>query len=87
MHEMNANMCNHARLPQYEVRLKNELGLRKKLGRNDWSAVWDNYRALKERLGVPVAVYLNCTEIPWSKVWKEIRRNCNWKAAARKSPL
>ncbi|KAJ1323119.1 ankyrin repeat domain-containing protein 50 [Microdochium nivale] len=73
-------------LPQYEVRLKNELGLRKKLGRNDWSAVWDNYRALKERLGVPVAVYLNCTEIPWSKVWKEIRRNCNWKAAAPAHP-
>ncbi|KXJ87222.1 hypothetical protein Micbo1qcDRAFT_179109 [Microdochium bolleyi] len=69
-------------LPQYEVKLKKGLGLRKKLSRHDWAAVWDHYRTIKDKSGEPVAIFLNGTEIPWAKAWKEIRRNCDHRAVA-----
>ncbi|KAJ1324359.1 ankyrin repeat domain-containing protein [Microdochium nivale] len=64
-------------LAQYEVKLKKDLGLRKKLSAHDWPAVWDHYREIKEKSGARVAIYLNGTEIPFEKAWKEIKRNCN----------
>ncbi|KAH7025148.1 uncharacterized protein B0I36DRAFT_434630 [Microdochium trichocladiopsis] len=67
-------------LPTYEVKLKKDLGLRKKLSRHDWPTVWHHYKAIKERKKEPLVIYLNGTEIPWVKAWKEIRRNCDHKA-------
>ncbi|KAI1387243.1 ankyrin [Hypoxylon trugodes] len=58
-------------LSTYETKLR-ELGLRKKLKRDDWAAV---YQSHLDRKGKESAVYLNGTNIPWKKAWKEIRRS------------
>ncbi|KAI1379475.1 hypothetical protein F4677DRAFT_409316 [Hypoxylon crocopeplum] len=59
-------------LSTYETKLRDELGLRKKLKKNDWSAVYQHYL---RREGKDTAVYLNGTKISWKKAWKEIRRS------------
>ncbi|KAI1416852.1 hypothetical protein F5Y13DRAFT_204230 [Hypoxylon sp. FL1857] len=59
-------------LSTYETKFRDKLGLRKKLKKADWSAVYQQYL---NRNGRPTGVYLNGTEIPWKKAWKEIRRS------------
>lgn len=83
----NAKWGDRGRLAQYEVKLKKDLGLRKKLSAHDWPAVWDHYREIKEKSGARVAIYLNGTEIPFEKAWKEIKRNCNDRTVRREFPL
>ncbi|OTB12660.1 hypothetical protein K445DRAFT_180089 [Daldinia sp. EC12] len=56
----------------YETKLRDELHLRKKLKKTDWVSV--HHHRLK-RGDKPTGVYLNGTEIPQHKVWKEIRRS------------
>ncbi|KAI1660949.1 hypothetical protein F4813DRAFT_400096 [Daldinia decipiens] len=56
----------------YETKLRNELHLRKKLKKSDWVSV--HHHRLK-RGDKPTGVYLNGTEIPQHKVWKDIRRS------------
>ncbi|KAL7627774.1 hypothetical protein AAE478_001969 [Parahypoxylon ruwenzoriense] len=52
--------------------LRDGLGLRKKLKKAEWSVVYHRY---KNRKGKQTGVYLNGTQIPWKKAWKEIRRS------------
>ncbi|KAI2602244.1 hypothetical protein GGR54DRAFT_532103 [Hypoxylon sp. NC1633] len=59
-------------LSTYETKLRDELRLRKKLKKDDWSAVYHHYLS---RDGRDTAVYLNGSKIPWKKAWKEIRRS------------
>ncbi|KAI2627759.1 hypothetical protein GGR54DRAFT_590352 [Hypoxylon sp. NC1633] len=59
-------------LSTYETKLRDKLGLRKKLKKSDWSAVYQSYL---KRNGKDTAVYLNGSKIPWNKAWKEIRRS------------
>ena len=63
---------NFSRLSTYEVKLRKDLGLRKKLKKSDWPVI---YQQWLRREGRPTAVYLNSTMIPWKRVWKEIRRS------------
>ncbi|KAI0387935.1 hypothetical protein F5Y04DRAFT_286844 [Hypomontagnella monticulosa] len=59
-------------LSNYETRLRDELGLRKKLKKQNWHAVYQHYLSSG---GKHTGVYLNGTKIPWEKAWKEIRRS------------
>ncbi|KAI0846871.1 ankyrin repeat-containing domain protein [Daldinia vernicosa] len=59
-------------LSTYETKLRDELHLRKKLKKTDWVSI--HHHRLK-RGDKPTRVYLNGTEIPQDKVWKEIRRS------------
>ncbi|KAJ1323440.1 ankyrin repeat domain-containing protein 50 [Microdochium nivale] len=60
-------------LSAYEIKLR-ELGLRKKVRRNEWLPIWQHCQHIKAQGSEP-AVYLNGTLLRWDKVWKEIRRN------------
>ncbi|KAI5868349.1 hypothetical protein GGS23DRAFT_592128 [Durotheca rogersii] len=60
-------------LSTYETRLREGLGLRKKLKSSDWAVVYHRYERRRDA-GRETGVYLNGTRIPWKKVWKEIRR-------------
>lgn len=57
---------------KFETKLRDLLGLRKKLKKADWIAVHHHYLA---RDGKDTGIYLNGTRIPWKKAWKEIRRS------------
>ncbi|KAI0889164.1 uncharacterized protein GGS22DRAFT_153316 [Annulohypoxylon maeteangense] len=59
-------------LSTYETKLRDRLGLRKKLKKADWVAVHHHYLS---RDGKDTGIYLNGTRIPWKKAWKEIRRS------------
>ncbi|KAI0863378.1 hypothetical protein F4860DRAFT_522071 [Xylaria cubensis] len=59
-------------LSTYETKLRDKLGLRKKLKKGDWTAV---YQHIRNRGGKETGIYLNGTRIPWEKAWKEIRRS------------
>ncbi|KAF3062230.1 hypothetical protein GL218_03914 [Daldinia childiae] len=67
----------------YETKLRDELHLRKKLKKTDWVSV--HHHRLK-RGDKPTGVYLNGTEIPQHKVWKEIRRSGARSADNSKEP-
>ncbi|KAI1775132.1 ankyrin [Hypoxylon cercidicola] len=56
----------------YETRLRDVLGLRKKLKKADWTAIHQHYQS---REGKDTGIYLNGSRIPWEKAWKEIRRS------------
>ncbi|KAI0521139.1 hypothetical protein F5B22DRAFT_644388 [Xylaria bambusicola] len=59
-------------LSTYEVKLRDKLGLRKKLKRSDWPAV---YQRVRDRGDKETGIYVNGARIPWKKAWKEIRRS------------
>lgn len=59
-------------LSTYETKLRNVLGLRKKLKKADWTAIHQHYQ---DRGGKKTGIYLNGSKIPWEKAWKEIRRS------------
>ncbi|KAH8683956.1 ankyrin repeat-containing domain protein [Ilyonectria robusta] len=56
----------------YETKLRDKFKLRKKLRKDDWPIVYQHFR---KRDGKDTGVYLNGTEIPWKKAWKEMRRS------------
>lgn len=58
-------------LSTYETKLRDVLGLRKKLKKADWTAIHQHYQ---DRQGKDTGIYLNGSRIPWEKAWKEIRR-------------
>ncbi|KAI1077883.1 hypothetical protein F5B20DRAFT_245803 [Whalleya microplaca] len=60
------------RLSTYETKLRDKLGLRKKLKKSDWAAV---YQRQQNRQGKETGLYLNGTRIPWRKASKEIGRS------------
>lgn len=60
------------RLSTYETKIRDKLGLRKKLKKSDWPAV---YQHVRNRGDKPTGIYVNGTRIPWKKAWKEIRRS------------
>lgn len=62
---------NFSSLSTYESKLR-ELGIRKKLKRADWTAV---YEQLQSRGTRPSAVYLDGVRIPSTSARKEIRRS------------
>jgi len=72
-------------LSTYEVKLR-QLGLRKKVSRDDWLPIWQHCQQIKQQGGEPV-IFLNGTPLKWEKAWKEIRRNGAHKTAPRKSRL
>ncbi|KAI0487675.1 hypothetical protein F4859DRAFT_510243 [Xylaria cf. heliscus] len=59
-------------LSTYETRLRDKLKLRKKLKRDDWTAVYQHFQ---NRGGKETGIYLNGMRIPWERAWKEIRRS------------
>ncbi|KAI0111515.1 hypothetical protein F4814DRAFT_422707 [Daldinia grandis] len=59
-------------LSTYEIKLRDKLHLRKKLKKPDWASVHQHRLMRGDK---PTGVYLNGTEIPQEKVWKEIRRS------------
>ncbi|CAH0018189.1 unnamed protein product [Clonostachys rhizophaga] len=59
-------------LSVYETRLRDLLGVRKKLKREDWSIIYQHYLNRNKRSS---ALYLDGVKIPWKKAWKEIRRS------------
>ncbi|XXG98306.1 hypothetical protein Hte_004629 [Hypoxylon texense] len=59
-------------LQTYETKLRDVLGLRKKLKKADWTAIYQHYQ---NRGGKSTGIYLNGSRIPWEKAWKEIRRS------------
>ncbi|KAK5632405.1 hypothetical protein RRF57_008119 [Xylaria bambusicola] len=59
-------------LSTYEIKLRDKLGLRKKLKKADWPAV---YQRVRDRGDKETGIYINGTRIPWKKAWKEIRRS------------
>ncbi|KXJ90546.1 hypothetical protein Micbo1qcDRAFT_176329 [Microdochium bolleyi] len=58
----------------YEARIRDLLGLRKKLKKDDWLSIWLHCRTLQDSGELPDIVW-NQDHIPWSKAWKEIRRH------------
>ncbi|KXJ87324.1 hypothetical protein Micbo1qcDRAFT_208344 [Microdochium bolleyi] len=61
-------------LSVYESRVRDTLGLRKKLKAEDWAAIWAHSRKIKDQGGTPT-IFFNGVQIPWVKAWKEIRRH------------
>ncbi|KAI1133687.1 hypothetical protein F5Y10DRAFT_283959 [Nemania abortiva] len=59
------------RLPTYASKL-HDLGLRKKMKREHWHAVYHHYVKSGYKHS---AIYFNGIRIPWAKAWKEIRRS------------
>ncbi|KAI0867501.1 hypothetical protein GGS24DRAFT_485425 [Hypoxylon argillaceum] len=59
-------------LPIYESKLRDILGLRKKMKSEDWRSIYQHYVNSGTR---HTALYLNGTRIQWNKAWKEIRRS------------
>ncbi|KAH6962033.1 hypothetical protein BKA56DRAFT_623343 [Ilyonectria sp. MPI-CAGE-AT-0026] len=57
----------------YETKLRDKFKLRKKLRKDDWPIVYQHFRKRDGRKDT--GVYLNGTEIPWKKAWKEMRRS------------
>ncbi|ROW10217.1 hypothetical protein VMCG_01753 [Cytospora schulzeri] len=60
-------------LSTWETKLRDVLGLRKRLKKNDWPIVYRHVaprRAQKKE----TAVYLNGTQMDWRRAWKEMRR-------------
>ncbi|KAI1349913.1 hypothetical protein F5Y01DRAFT_287419 [Xylaria sp. FL0043] len=55
-----------------ETKLRDKLGLRKKLKKSDWPTV---YQHVQGRGGKETGIYVNGVRIPWKKAWKEIRRS------------
>jgi hypothetical protein len=66
----------------YETKLRDKFKLRKKLRKDDWPIVYQHFR---KRDGKDTGVYLNGTEIPWKKAWKEMRRSGALSAGGSKS--
>lgn len=62
----------HDSLPIYESKLRDILGLRKKMKSEDWRSIYQHYVNSGTR---HTALYLNGTRIQWNKAWKEIRRS------------
>ncbi|TGJ83804.1 hypothetical protein E0Z10_g4956 [Xylaria hypoxylon] len=58
-------------LSTYESKLR-DLGLRKKMKRNDWHPVYQHYVNSGDR---HTAIFFNGERIPWDRAWKEIRRS------------
>ncbi|ROW07168.1 hypothetical protein VPNG_07331 [Cytospora leucostoma] len=58
----------------WETKLRDDLGLRKKLKKKDWPIIYGHVLARREQ-GKETAIYLNGTRLPWGKAWKEIRRS------------
>ncbi|KAI3341102.1 hypothetical protein F4824DRAFT_450765 [Ustulina deusta] len=69
-------------LSTYETKLRDKLGLRKKLKKADWPAV---YQHVRDRGGKETGIYVNGTRIPWKKAWKEIRRS-GYRSASDSQP-
>ncbi|KAI1361895.1 hypothetical protein F5Y08DRAFT_313503 [Xylaria arbuscula] len=59
-------------LSTYESKLRDLLGLRKKMKSQDWRPVYRHYLDSGNR---HTALYFNGTRIPWGKAWKEIKRS------------
>lgn len=70
----NVLIMKYHRLSIYEVRLRDLLHIRKRMKQEDWLPVWTHCRHVKERGATP-NVYFQGRLVPWTKVWKEIRRN------------
>lgn len=68
------------RLSTWESKLRESLQLRKKVKAKDWPLIYRHIRPRLERpkqkiLKKKTIICLNDYEIPWDKVWKEIRRS------------
>ncbi|KAJ1323234.1 serine/threonine-protein phosphatase 6 regulatory ankyrin repeat subunit B [Microdochium nivale] len=61
-------------LSTYESRVRDTLGLRKKIKTRDWAAIWAHCRQIQKQDATPV-VFFHGRRIPWAKAWKEIRRH------------
>ncbi|KAJ3577320.1 hypothetical protein NPX13_g3247 [Xylaria arbuscula] len=59
-------------LSTYESKLRDLLGLRKKMKSQDWRPVYRHYLNSGNR---HTALHFNDTRIPWGKAWKEIKRS------------
>ncbi|KAI0805089.1 hypothetical protein GGR55DRAFT_656989 [Xylaria sp. FL0064] len=59
-------------LSTYETKLRDKLGLRKKLKKSDWPTVYQHVRG---RGSKETGIYVNGIRVPWKKAWKEIRRS------------
>lgn len=73
-HGLSANLFPSDSKTIWETKLRDELGLRKKLKKKDWPVIYDHVLARREH-GKETAIYLNDTQMPWGKAWKEIRRS------------
>ncbi|KAI1330196.1 hypothetical protein F5Y16DRAFT_364300 [Xylariaceae sp. FL0255] len=59
-------------LSTYEYQLRDQLGLRVKVKRSEWHAVYQEVHKRRERRS---AVYLNGSKIPPMEAWRKIRRS------------
>ncbi|CAI6099077.1 unnamed protein product [Clonostachys chloroleuca] len=60
-------------LPTWETKLRDKLGLRKKLKKTDWPIVW-RHCVQRGHRGKRSAVYLQGVPVPSKRAWAEIRR-------------
>ncbi|KAK7731092.1 hypothetical protein SLS53_008810 [Cytospora paraplurivora] len=61
----------------WETKLRDVLGLRKKLKKKEWPLIYDQVLIRREQ-GIDdknTAIYLNGTQIPWETAKKEFRRS------------
>lgn len=73
-----------SRQSTYETKLRDELGLRKKLKARDWIAVQQHITARGNR---PSKVYFRGVAIPDIKVKKEVARNLRKQVRSQASPI
>ncbi|KAF3770416.1 hypothetical protein M406DRAFT_349207 [Cryphonectria parasitica EP155] len=70
----------------WEVKLKNTLGFRKKVQKNDWPRIHQHYEQRKIQ-GKESKILLNNELIEWRRAWKEMRRSGAVRHSSLKEPL
>lgn len=61
-------------LSEWEIRLRDVLGLRKKMKKSDWPVVYQHYKH-RQDIGKDSSIWLNNYRIENKRAWKEMRRH------------
>lgn len=73
-------------LSTWETKLRDVLGLRKKMKMKDWPIIYSHVRPRLEQKK-ETAIYLNGTRMEWKRAWKEMRRNRTTSQPAQQEQL